>query len=402
MFLNQKNELDIKTNFNIDRIAQSPTIMMADKVGKLKAQGVPIIGLQTGDPDFKTHPNIIEVATKAFAAAKTHYGPSQGSFAVRTAIAEKLRRQNHVVVDPETEVILTHGGIHAFYIGLQSVINAGDEYIIPDPTWGTHANMVTLLGGIPIRVDAKGEDGFIPTISAWESALTPRTKGIIINYPSNPTGAYPSKAYLEVLLAFCKTHDLWIISDEVYENLYYGDQPISAASLADGQDRVILINSLSKTHAMTGWRVGYLTAPARVISNALKVSQHSITCVAPFVQEAAAFALTDPEMERYSIEMRMAYRRRRQLVLDLSDRINSSNIGVTPPMGAFYYFLDARALGLSSVEISDRLLSEALVGVTAGSAFGKNGEGFIRMTIAANDNEIEQGFIKICEWAGAL
>jgi len=402
MYLNRKNEVIINTNLRFDQILQSPTVAMADKVGRLKAQGVPIIGLQTGDPDFKTHPRIVESALNALSGGKTHYSQSQGSLAVRCAISQKHRDRDQIEFDPEREVILTHGGIHAFYVGLQAILNPGDEFIIPDPSWATHANMVRLLGGIPIRIDALPENEFLPTIDAWLSVITTKTKGIIINYPSNPTGVYPQKNYLEELIAICREHDLWVVSDEVYENLYFAERPVSVGSIADAKDRVLLVNSLSKTHAMTGWRVGYLCAPEQVVSNALKAGQLSITCVAPFIQEAALTAITDSEVNDYAEEMRKAYARRRQLVLDMIDQNPKNGIKVTAPMGAFYYFLDMRALGLSSIEMSERLLTEAFVGVTAGSAFGKNGEGFVRMTIAASDVEIEQGFAKICEWAGRL
>jgi len=401
-FSNRKNEVGINTNFRFEQILQSPTVAMADKVGRLKAQGIPIIGLQTGDPDFNTHPRIVESALLAINQGKTHYGQSQGSLAVRQAIAQRYQNRHQIEFNPESEVLLTHGGIHAFYVGLQAIMNPGDEFIIPDPSWATHANMVRLLGGIPIRIDALPEEEFLPSIDAWRSAITTKTKGIIINYPSNPTGVYPQKSYLEELISLCQDLNLWVVSDEVYENLYFAERPISIGSIKNAKGRVLLVNSFSKTYAMTGWRVGYLCAPEQIISNALKAGQLSITCVAPFIQEAALTALTDFEVNEYAEEMRRAYSRRRQLVLDMTEQNPKNGIRVKAPMGAFYYFLDVRALGLSSYEISERLLTEAYVGVTAGAAFGRNGEGFIRMTIAASDAEIKEGFAKICEWAGRL
>ena len=386
------------TNQNLEKIRQSPTVAMADKVLALKAQGVPLIGLQTGDPDFATHPAIMKVAVDSMAAGKTHYGPSQGFIHVRKAIATKLERDNGLQYDPANELILTHGGIHAFYIGMQSVINTGDEFIIPDPSYATHANMVTMLGGKAVRVMAPAENGFLPKIESWAAAITPKTRGIIANYPSNPTGVYPGKEYLQELVALCKIHDLFIISDEVYENLYYGEHPVSLASIEGARERTLVVNSLSKTYAMTGWRVGFLAGPKHLIQNCLKVSQHSITCVAPFIQEAAGFALSDPAMQVFASEMRIKYAERRDLVLRVAKDIKDDRLVATAPMGAFYYFLDFRKLGISDEVICDKLLMEANVGTVAGSAFGKMGEGFIRMTIAASNKEIEEGFGKIVEW----
>jgi aspartate/methionine/tyrosine aminotransferase len=221
----------------------------------------------------------------------------------------------------------------------------------------------------------------------------------VLNYPSNPTGAYPPREYLQRLQDFAKAHDLWIVSDEVYGSLYYGEKPSSAAAFDNAKERTLLVNSLSKSYAMTGWRVGFLAAPKAVIDNALKAGQNSITCVAPFIQKAAAFALTDRENQNATANMRAAYARRRELVLRLSYELESEKVLVTPPQGAFYFFLDLRPLKTTSLEICERILNEAGVGLVPGSAFGEEGEGFVRMTIAASDEDVEAGFRKIVNWA---
>ena len=259
--------------------------------------------------------------------------------------------------------------------------------------------MVTLLRGNVIRVPAYAENNFLPLKNAWENCLTAKTRIIIINYPSNPTGVYPSKEYMEFLQDFAKNNDLWIVSDEVYENLYYEKHPVCASSINGSKDRTIIINSLSKSYAMTGWRVGFLAAPKQVIDNALKASQISITCVAPFIQKAASFALTNETVQKYAGEMRQGYAARRQLVMDISAELNSKNVQAVLPMGAFYYFLDMRRMDIDSVTIANRILEEAGVGLVAGSAFGVNGEGFVRMTIAASDQDVNDGYRKIIEWA---
>ena len=386
-------------NIQFEKIRQSYTVAMADRVNALKAAGRRIIGLQTGDPDFATPPAVLDTALQAMQDGLTHYAPSRGLMELRRAASVKLQRDNSVSYNPETELLVTHGGIHAYYLAMQSVLNPGDEVLVADPSWATHSNMAIMLRGNVIRVPAPADNGFIPLFESWEKALTSNTRVIVLNYPSNPTGAYPTREYLQRLHDFAAAHKLWIVSDEVYENLYYGKRPISAAALDGAKEHTILVHSLSKTYAMTGWRVGYLAAPAQVIENALKAGQNSITCVAPFIQKAAAFALTDPDVWKVAEDMRAAYTRRRELVLRLEHIMESDKVLVTPPMGAFYFFLDLRALQMTSVEICERLLDEAGVGLMAGSAFGEQGEGFVRMTIAASDEEVEEGFRRIVEWA---
>lgn len=386
-------------NTQFDLIRQSATVAMADRILALKAGGHRIIGLQVGDPDFATPTPVLDVAMKAMSDGLTHYASSRGSPDLLSAVANKLQRDEGVSYDPSSEILVTHGGIHAYYTAMQSILNPGDEVLVPDPSWATHANMATMLRGRVIRIPAPAENGFIPSFESWEKALTGRTRVIVLNYPSNPTGAYPTRAYLQKLQDFAGAHDLWIVSDEVYGSLYYGERPTSAAAFDGAKERTLLVNSLSKSYAMTGWRVGFLAAPARVIDNALKAGQNSITCVAPFIQKAAAFALTDPQIQNATGNMRAAYARRRDLVLRIAHETESEKVLVTPPQGAFYFFLDFRPLQMSSVKICERILEEAGVGLVPGSAFGKQGEGFVRMTIAASDEEVAEGFNAILNWA---
>jgi len=386
-------------NVQFDSIRQSATVAMADRIRALKASGQNIIGLQVGDPDFATPPAVMDVAMKAMSDGLTHYASSRGNADLLTAVAKKLQRDEGVSYDPASEILVTHGSIHAYYTGLQSILNPGDDVLVPDPSWATHSNMAIMLRGNVVRIPAPAENSFIPHFESWEKALTEKTRVIVLNYPSNPTGAYPTRDYLQRLQDFARAHDLWIVSDEVYGSLYYAEKPTSAAAFDGAKERTLLVNSLSKSYAMTGWRVGFLAAPARVIDNALKAGQNSITCVAPFIQKAAAFALTDAENQKATANMRAAYARRRELVLRLSHELESEKVLVTPPQGALYFFLDFRPLKMTSLEICERILDEAGVGLVPGSAFGAQGEGFVRMTIAASDEDVEAGFRKIVEWA---
>jgi aspartate/methionine/tyrosine aminotransferase len=389
--------LNLNTQFEL--IRQSATVAMADRILALKASGRNIVGLQVGDPDFGTPPAVVDAALKAMQSGLTHYGPSRGFPDLRTAVTKKLLRDEGVTYDPDTEILITHGGIHAYYLAMQSILSPGDDVLIPDPSWATHSNMAIMLRGNVIRVPAPAENGFIPLFDSWLKALTPKTRVIVLNYPSNPTGAFPSREYLQNLQDFAAKHNLWVVSDEVYGSLYYEEKPTSAGALEGAKDRTILVNSLSKSYAMTGWRVGFLAAPQRVIEHALKAGQNSITCVAPFIQKAAAFALAEPSIQDVTAEMRAAYSRRRDLVLRIARELESDIVKVIPPQGAFYFFLDLRALNMSSVEMCERILDEEGVGLVPGSAFGEQGEGFIRMTIAASDEDVEAGFRKIVAWA---
>lgn len=389
--------LNLNTQF--DLIRQSATVAMGDRIMSLKTQGRDIIGLQMGDPDFATPQPILDVALEAMKQGLTHYGPSRGLPDLRDAVAKKLNRDGGISYDPEREILITHGGIHAYYTAMQAILNPGDDVLIPDPSWATHANMAVMLRGNVIRIPAPAENGFIPHFDSWLKALTSKTRIIVLNYPSNPTGAYPTREYLQKLHDLAKEHDLWVVSDEVYGSLYYGERPVSAAAFEGAHERTILVNSLSKSYAMTGWRIGFLAAPSRVIENALKAGQNSITCVAPFIQKAAAFALTDPAIQEATATMRAVYARRRELVLHINDEKMNEKFRVIPPKGAFYFFLDFRAFNMSSVELCEKILEETGVGLVPGSAFGSQGDGFIRMSIAASDKDVEMGFRKIVEWA---
>ncbi|MCB2180325.1 aminotransferase class I/II-fold pyridoxal phosphate-dependent enzyme [bacterium] len=392
-------------NQSFEQIRQSSTVAIADRVLALKASGREIIPLQTGDPDFGTPDSVIQIALQAMSDGLTHYGPSRGYLEFRMAAADKLARDQKIssteamTYDPESEILVTHGGIHGYYLAIQSILNPGDEVLIPNPSWPTHANMVRLMRGNPISIPASFENGFIPPLTAWKNALTPQTRAIVINYPANPTGAYPSREYLFELQKFAAENKLWLISDEVYQSLTYQEKAISAGAFPHVKDHTILVNSLSKTYAMTGWRVGYLAAPRSIIDNALKAGQNSITCVAPFIQKAAAFALTNADVQDEVRKMHQSYTHRREMVLQISREYENSPIRVHPPQGALYFFLDFRELKRTSLEICEQILDDVGVGLVPGSAFGSQGEGFVRMAITASDETVETGFRKIMDWA---
>lgn len=387
-------------NRQLELISESFTIALADRVRALKAQGVPVIALQTGDPDFKTPSAIVDAAYQAMQAGYTHYSNSRGLPKLREAIAARIQTEQGIDYNPNSEILVTHGAIHAYYVALQALINRGDSVLVPDPSWQTHSNMVSLVYGTALRVPALPENNFFPTMQAWENLRRENTRAIVLNSPANPTGMVASQAYLEDIVAFAEKYNLTIISDEVYDNLLYDDaQHISLARLA--KERTLLLNSFSKTYAMTGWRIGYLAASAPMIDAALKASQHTISNVAEFLQHAAILALTDSGVAAETRLMRAAYARRREMVLDIAAEFPHSPVKLIKPQGAFYFFLDVRELGMPVNEIAERLLNEQHVAIVPGSAYGQYGEGFLRMTTAAADADIAEGFKRLLTWAQA-
>jgi aspartate/methionine/tyrosine aminotransferase len=381
------------------QLDESATVALADRVRKMRASGTEVVGLQTGDPDFPTPAPIVEAAFRGMRDGQTHYCDSRGLPALREAIAESLRASRNIEFSPGAEILVTTGGVHAYFCALQAILNADEEVLVPDPTWMTHANLVRALRGRPVRVPAFAEDRFWPTLPAWRAALTPRTRALVICSPNNPSGMIATSGYLTELLEFALANRLYIISDEVYDNIVFdGRAHCSIASLPGAAENTLLINSFSKTFAMTGWRIGYLAAPARLISQAVKASQNSVTCVAPFIQLAAVEALTNREVANEVARMSAAYATRRNRVLELRREHGTSPIALHKPEGAFYFFLDIRRIGLSSSEAAERALKEAAVALVPGSAFGRYGEGFLRMTIAAADESVETGFRRLLQW----
>jgi aspartate/methionine/tyrosine aminotransferase len=396
---------DETINHQLQQMQESATIQLADRVRRLQAAGQKIIALQTGDPDFITPAPIIEAATRAMTAGQTHYVNSRGLPSLRRAIAAKLKAENGLEYDPESEILVTSGGVHACYCAFQAILNPGDQVLVPDPIWMTHANMPLVMRGAAVRVPSLPEDDFWPTLAAWEAALTDRTVALVINTPNNPSGMVASRAYLEQLNAFAAAHGLFVLTDEVYEKLLFnGHTHTRFAALPGAKARTLFVNSFSKTYAMTGWRVGYLAAPAPVIDQALKASQFSITNLAPFIQEAAAFALGSPAVDAQVQQMVAAYSRRADLAMSIyqvAQADGGTKIRLKAPEGAFYLFIDARALGRGSVAMAEDLLDNYKVAVVPGAVYGAHGEGFLRMTIAAADSEVEAGMRAILAWSRA-
>jgi aspartate aminotransferase len=374
--------MDYRFARRVTAIAPSPTVAVSDRARQLRAAGHDVIDLGGGDPDFPTPPHIVAAATAALEAGDTHYVASPGIVELRRALADKLRADNGVEYDPD-EIVVTPGGKPAIFLTLLALIDAGDEVLILDPGWVSYVPEVTLAGGTPVRVPLTADDGFALTEGRLRQGLSPRTKAIIVCTPNNPTGRVLTRAEAECVARLARERDLLVLSDEIYEKLLYdGAEHLSLAALPGMRERTITLNGFSKAYAMTGWRLGYLAAPAPVVKQVLKVNSHSVTCAASFSQRGAVAALTGPQ--DCIREMVAAYDRRRRLVRDGLNAI--PGVSCALPQGAFYAFPDIRGTGLSAAACAETLIARARVAVTPGDAFGPAGAGHIRLSFATADD----------------
>jgi aspartate aminotransferase len=373
-------------------LAPSPTLAVSDHARQLKAQGIDVIDLGGGDPDFITPAHIRQAAIDAMNAGETHYVASAGIPALRKAIAAKLLHDNGVEVDPNGGVIVTPGGKQALFEATLAFVEPGVDVLIPEPAWVSYGPMVELAGGRPVPVALSADDNWRLTPQALASALTPASRILLINSPNNPTGRVLDAEELATIASFARDNDLLVFSDEMYEKILYdGHTHTSIATLPDMADRTLIFNGLSKAYAMTGWRLGYAAGPKPYMEQIEKVHSHSVTCATSFVQRAGVVALTGPQ--DFIGEMVEAWDRRRREVADGLSRIN----GIDCPRaeGAFYAFADVRGTGMTSLEATERFLQEAHVAVVPGVAFGAAGEGHVRLSFATGDEQLREAVARL-------
>jgi len=346
-----------------------------------------VISLGIGEPDYRTPDHVIEAAKKALNQGYTHYTPNAGFPDLRTAIAEKMRKENGIIADPENEIIVTVGGAGAIFLATTVLLNPGDEVLIPDPGFVTYAPCVMMAGAKPISVPVREENFFRILPSDVEERVTRKTRCIILNSPQNPTGAVLLENDLRGLAEIAIGNNLAVISDEVYEKLLYdGAKHLSIGSYPEMAERTITVNSFSKTYAMTGWRVGYAVAPADIIREMVKIQQNTVANAPAVAQKAALAAIEGPQ--DFVFEMVREYdRRRRYLVKHLSD-INC--FSCTSPKGAFYVFPNISKTRQSSMEFAEALLRVGKVATVPGTAFGRYGEGYLRLCYATPIEKIDQ------------
>ncbi|NVO67000.1 pyridoxal phosphate-dependent aminotransferase [Methanofollis tationis] len=369
----------------VSAVAPSATIEISDAAKRMKREGIDVIGLSIGEPDFATPAHIVQACCDALASGETHYAPSNGIPELLHAAAEKCRTENHIPCAPEN-VIATCGAKDAIFQAMQACLNPGDEVVLPDPSWVSYEPCVQMAGGRVVHHALK-EPSFQIDDRILER-VGPRTKMIIVNSPSNPTGTVLSRASLKLVADICEDYDLLALSDEIYEKLIYGKEHISLASIGDMAGRTITVNGFSKAYAMTGWRLGYAVAPLPVLRQMAKVQQHSVSHPATFVMWGGVAALKG---DQSCVEaMRKEFEARRMYMLD---EFTSMGYAVAPPDGAFYAFVRVEG---DDLEIARSWLNDAHVAATPGAAF--NAPGWIRVSYAASLPTLKEAMRRIRAW----
>ncbi|UFS60754.1 pyridoxal phosphate-dependent aminotransferase [Subtercola endophyticus] len=348
-----------------------------------------VVFLAVGEPDVPVAPHILEVAAAAWQADQTDYTPNGGIPELRAAIVDKLATENGIEVDTE-QVWVTSGGMHALFLAMTLTLSPGDEVLIPDPGYSTFAMNARMINAVPVPYTLRASADFLPDLDELERLVTSRTRLIIINSPSNPLGAIFPQPVIESLLAFAKKHDLWMLSDEVYERFTYGALHTSVASL-DTDDRVFSVFSLSKTYALTGARIGYLVTPPGMAPLMRTVQEAIVSCINTPTQLAAVAAITGPQ--EHVAAAAAHYRENLSFATEL---LRERGIDYLEPSGAFYLWVDVSYATNGDVgEWAERFLLEQRVAVAPGSAFGRHGEGWIRLCVAADPRDIETGIRRL-------
>jgi aspartate aminotransferase len=369
----------------LELLAMEGAFEVLARARALEAEGQSVIHLEIGEPDFQTPTHIREAAIRALNDGYTHYAPPLGLLETRQAIAEHVSRTHSIPVDPE-EVVVTPGAkLILFYVTL-ALLEPGDEAIYPDPGFPPYLSAIRFAGARPVPIPLREELDFRLDMNELKKTITPRTKLIILNSPHNPTGGVLSLEDLEGIAAIVRGHDLIVLSDEIYSRIIYQGGSFSLASLPGMKEQVVIMDGLSKTYAMTGWRMGYGVMPRPLVEAVEKLLVNSVSCTATFSQIAAIEALRGPQAE--VTRMVEAFHRRRDLLVNGLNHIPGASCRF--PCGAFYAFPNIRFFGRPAKEIADRLLEEGGVATLAGSAFGKKGEGYLRLSYATSEQNLEE------------
>jgi len=380
----------------VRQLRPSPTLAVSDRARALRQQGIDVIDLGGGDPDFPTPTHICQAAADAMFRGETHYVASAGIPELRRAIARKLQAENRISVTPD-EIIVTPGGKAALFVSILALVGPGDDVLMFDPGWVSYEPMVIMAGARCLHVPLLPEENYRITREAIEAVLTPQTRLMIVNSPNNPTGRVLTREEAEAIVAVAQEHDIVVISDEIYEKIIYdGHEHLSLAAFPGMAERTLTVNGFSKAYAMTGWRLGYVAGPAPLIRQIMKVHSHSATCATSFAQWGGVAALEGPQ--DVIDAMVAAWDRRRRFV---TERLNAIPGFRCPlPEGAFYAFPDVSGTGLSGQEVAQKLIEEAYVGVTPGDAFGASGSGCIRLSFATADELLERALDRIANVFG--
>lgn len=382
----------------MNRMAPSGIRKVNEKALAMERNGEKVIHFEIGRPDFDTPEYIKKAAVESLNKGNVFYTSNFGTMELRQAIADKLKRENGIDYKA-TEILVTAGLSEAVFAVLATILEEGDELLVPDPVWLNYINVPNLLNAVPVTYELKEENGYQLDLDEIKSKITSKTRAIVIVTPNNPTGGVLSQATLEGLAKIVIENDLLVISDEVYERLIYdGEKHISIASLPGMKERTFTMNGMSKAYSMTGWRLGYVAAPEEYIAVINKFHQHNTTCAVSFGQAAAVVALRD-EGEEVN-EMVKEYQRRRDYAVKAINEIDG--LSCLKPKGAFYIFINCKALGKKSAELADYLLEHAKIALVPGDVFGPGGEGYLRMSFANSYENIVEGCKRLSEAVASL
>lgn len=369
-----------------------------EKATKMQQAGEKVIHMEIGRPDFDTPERIKEAARESLAAGHVFYTSNYGTPQLRQTVAEFEKEKNGIDYDA-SEVLITVGVGEGTYAAMAGFLDPGDEVLVPDPVWLNYIHVPSSLGAVPVTYSLKEVNHYQIDFEELESKITEKTKMIVIVDPSNPTGSVFSEDTLKKLAEIAIEHDLLVLSDEIYEQLVYdGEKHVSIASLPGMKERTIKLSGMSKAYSMTGWRLGYLCAPKEIISVCVRMHQYTITCASSFVQDASVVALKECGAEVEA--MRKEYERRKNYVVKALNAIDG--ISCNDPKGAFYIFVNIKKLGMSSMEVAEYLLEQAKVAMVPGSAFGNEGEGYLRISYACSFEELVEACGRIRDAVSAL
>ena len=387
-------------------ISPSLTLKITAMAKDMKARGLDVVGFGAGEPDFDTPQHIKDAAVEAIRIGMTKYTPASGTLELKKAVCANLKKNHDLSYGPD-QIVISNGAKHSLFNAFQAIVNPGDEVLIISPYWLTYPELVKMAGGIPVFVEAKESNNFEPLAEDIEAAVTERTKAIIVNNPSNPCGCMYSQKTLENIAEIAKRHDFFIVSDEIYGELVYdGKKHLSIANLSDdAYTRTILVNGLSKTYAMTGWRIGYTASTAEIAKVMGSYQSHATSNPCSVAQFAGVEALTGPQDE---IEkMREEFNERRKLMVKLVNEID--RVSCVTPMGAFSVMMNISKLKgrrldgeeiKGSVDFAEKLLEKKLTAVIPGAAFGA--DDFVRLSYAISRENIEKGIGRIAEFVKML
>ncbi len=385
-----------------------PTPFVADHVRGIPRSGIreffdlvlgcpDVISLGVGEPDFVTPWHIREAAIYGLERGRTSYTSNLGLLSLREAISESIARRFGVTYDPKSQILIAVGVSEALDIALRALVNPGDEVIYHEPCYVSYSPSIALTHGVPVAVSCRAEDGFAVTAGAIERAITPRSKVLVLNFPTNPTGGTMTRAELESIAAVVLRHNLVVITDEIYSELTFEGEHVSIAALPGMAERTIFLHGFSKAYAMTGFRIGYACGPAEFIEAMMRIHQYSMLCASIISQDAALEAILHGEPD--TVEMREHYRVRRNFIVKA---FNDLGLTCLLPRGSFYAFPCIRSTGLDSKTFAIRLLQEEQVACVPGGAFGPGGEGYLRCCFAASLERIERATERIARFVGRL